>query len=216
MFRFILNIIFCLLILSLLIVYIIFRFSTSFETSFLYKIDGMIQSLFAALTFLVLVFIFMKPSIKIAKHIAELPVSDLDASHLRVKIVNYSLFKAYDLNVYIYEIERINISGPDISSKLLAHYHGINEGTPYLQSALIASFEDTKTNAAQVRLKRLSVSDEDIKKALNGGHTYIQIHVTIRHGLSGLQGNFVKKYHNYSCVLTGFYGHGFDSSVKTS
>ena len=41
----------------------------------------------------------------------------------------------------------------------------------------------------------------------------IFLQTTTRNGLSGLHGNFIKKFHNITCVKSGFYKHGFSVGI---
>jgi hypothetical protein len=217
MIKFIGNILFCLFIVFLFGDYFHYRFLNGYETSELFKVDGIVQALVAAILFLVLVFLMVKPSIKIADNIAELPQKNHTPEHFRIKIVNHSLFRAYDLELSVFHKERISISGFDIKSTLVVHLKGVESGTSYLQSALLALFDQTRTNAAQLRFHALdNVADQKIKEILESETSYLEIHVSVRHGLSGIQGNYVKKYHNMSNVMKGYYKHGFLTGIKLS
>lgn len=214
MIRFYFNLFLCLLIVSLSWWYVYeILYNEQLNEYRIYRLDDVFQDLVASVFFLIIVFLLIKPSIKIADNIALLPASENDPAHLRLKLVNYSLFKAYDLHINIYEMKRVSVSGPDIRSDLLGCYEGYKQGTPYLQSSIIALFEETKRNAAQMRIKRL-VSEDKFREVLNNSESYIEVHVSIRHGLSGLQGNFVKKFHNLSSIKSGVYSHGFDYRIK--
>jgi hypothetical protein len=216
MWRFFSNIFICLLLIGLLIYFFIARVSPDYEAGWVSKFDHAIQALVAAILFLVLLFVLVKPSIEIASSIVEIPAAHDVPSHLRIKIVNHSLFAAYDLNVYIYRRTRVNLSGSDIKSSLVGHYHGRQEGASYLQSAFIAMFESTKTNAAQLRFRSLrDNADAEIREILESQASYLEIHIVIRHGLSGLEGNFVKKYHHIKCIKSGIYEHGFSTKINS-
>lgn len=220
--RFIINVLVLVTIITLLVLYVTRRADGNYLNSNLYRFDGLIQSVVASLLFVLLLFLFLKPSIKISPHIAELPDMDNMPSHLRFKVVNTSLFSVYDLQVNVYEFRRINTSGPDIKTVLLCHYEGIQRGTGHLQSAFRALFSDTKPNAVQFRFKKLLGSsqweneqaDEMIKTILKSSSSYVEIHVSVRHGLSGLLVNSVKRYHNQACIKKGIFDHGFKTGIK--
>jgi hypothetical protein len=217
MFRFIINVLFCLLLLFLLVFFVYERLDKSYDNTWAFKLDATIQGILAALLFLVIVFVMMKPSIRIASMIAELPAKGAEPGHLRLKIVNNSLFRAYDLTINVYHKRRIHISGPDVKSELLGHYEGNKSTVSYLESALFSVFESTKTNAAQIRFKIMMGDEADlaVKNVLEADDSYLEVHLTIRHGLSGLQGNYVKRFDNISCIKRGFYAHGFRIGIKS-
>lgn len=144
-----------------------FRIKPDYENYSIARLDGLLTEIFGGLIFIVLLIIILKPSINICTHIAELPANGDIAEHLRFKIVNTSLFKAYDLQIRIFHRERTNTSGADIK----------------------------------------------IKEILNSRNSYLEIHVYVRNGLSGLQGNFIKKYHNITSIKSGYYKHGFYTDV---
>lgn len=199
-----------------ILTYIFFRIKPDYENYSIARLDGLLTEIFGGLIFIVLLIIILKPSINICTHIAELPANGDIAEHLRFKIVNTSLFKAYDLQIRIFHRERTNTSGADISSELIASFEGYEVGISYLQGGLQALFEDTKTNAAQFRFFRIvneAGSDIKIKEILNSRNSYLEIHVYVRNGLSGLQGNFIKKYHNITSIKSGYYKHGFYTDV---
>lgn len=224
MVKFVANIVVLIIIITFLILYVIARIEPNYATSELCRFDGLIQSLIASFLFVIFLFLFLKPSIKISSNIAELPDMDNAPSHLRFKVVNSSLFGVYDLQVNVYEFRSINTSGPDIKTVLLCHYEGIQKGTGHLQSAFRALFSDTKLNAVQFRFRKLlgdgqaenDEADKKIKKILKSSSSYIEIHVSVRHGLSGLMGNSVKRYHNQACIKKGIFEHGFKTGVKPS
>lgn len=204
----------CVIISTLLFYFVYLRFNDSYSSSWLFHIDSLLQSLIASLLFLILVFILIKPSIKIAPFIAEYPQKNTTNPHLRLKIVNYSLFRAFDILIHIYKVEKISETGSDIRLTLIGKYVGAEGGTPYLQSAIYGLFEETRTNAAQLKFYKI-LEDRAIREVLDSdGH--LLVHLNIKHGLSGLQGNFIKRYHNESCIRKGYYEHGFRTGIKTS
>lgn len=130
--------------------------------------------------------------------------------------MNYSIFRAYELKFSVYQISRISISGSDVKYTLIGRHEGIAGSVPYLESAFISLFRENKLNAAQLRFITLSPdTDEKIKQVLDAEDSYLEIHVTIRHGLSGLKGNYVKRYHNSTGLKLGFYEHGFKTGIKS-
>ena len=192
------------------------RLGNSYEHTWAFKLDATIQGVVAAMLFLILIFLLVKPSIKIADSIAELPAKGAEPGHLRLKIVNYSLFRAYDLNINVYHKKRIHISGPDVKTEVHRHYEGYKSEVSYLQTPIIGIFEMSKTNAAQLRFKTLiSSADDKVKNVLESEDSYLEVHISVRHGLSGLEGNYVKRYHNSSCIKRGYYEHGFKSGIES-
>jgi hypothetical protein len=96
MLKFWLNLLLVVALITLTTAFFIYLYNPHFKTSPLEPINSLIQGLISALIFLVLIFYLIKPSIKIADHLAESPD---EQPHLRIKVVNCSLFRAYDLNV---------------------------------------------------------------------------------------------------------------------
>lgn len=180
------------------------------------KFDGLITEIVGSFLFLIIIFILMKPSIVIASKLAQIPEGAGGASHLRIKFVNYSIFRAYELKFSVYQISRISLSGSDVKYTLIGRHEGIAGSVPYLESAFVSIFKENKLNAAQLRFVTLGEgTDEKIRKVLDAENSYLEIHVTIRHGLSGLKGNYVRRYHNLTDLKSGFYEHGFRSGVKS-
>jgi hypothetical protein len=192
-------------------------FSPGFETTWAFKIEGLILHLIGSILFVALIFIVLKPSILIAKHIAEFPAK-AEPGHLRLKVLNSSVFSAHDLQINVYKIERINLSGADIRATLLGHYEGMQQGVNYLQSAFRAMFESTKTNALQLRFKSIMKDDNAdniIREILDSTTCYLEIHISLRHGLSGIVGNSIKRYNNITSIKRGVYKHGFSLKIDS-
>lgn len=218
MLRFIVNVIITLGIIFLLLMYIDGRYSNNYDHTLLFKIDGFLQSLIASLCFIAVIFFLVKPSIGIADVMAELPEIDGTAPHIRLKIVNYSLFKAHDIQLSVYQKKRVSISGDDVSSTLLGYYDGNRQGTGYMQSALFCLFEKEKSNAVQFKLSQLignPEADTLIKEILTSSTGFLEIRLTVRHGLSGLMGNYIKKFHTSRCLKSGIYNHGFSVKIAS-
>ncbi len=175
--------------------------------------DGLIEEILGSILFLALLFYFMKPSIKVSKYIAHVPATATESAHLRFKVVNCSLFKAYDFHVDMYEMKIVSSSGHNVKSELMGSYEGFEQGTPYLESGILSLFQYTKRNAAQVRIKRLVDSDDVFKSALQSD-SFVELHISFRHGLSGLQGHYIKRYHSINCIRSGMFGHGFDTRIS--
>jgi hypothetical protein len=208
-----LNFLFFLASIGIVFIYIHFRLLDTYESFKISKLDGLFTEIVGGLIFLVLLIIVLKPSINICTKFAEIPSMTGSEKHLRFKIVNTSLFKAYDLQVHIFHKKHANLSGADITSKLIASFEGHEVGISYLQSSLNALFEDSRTNAAQFRFFKIDTTDNEIREILNSSDSYLEVHVYLRNGLSGLQGNFIKKFHNSTCIKSGFYKHGFSTDI---
>jgi hypothetical protein len=96
---------------------------------------------------------------------------------------------------------------------LIGSLEGHQVGVSYLQSGIAAVFEESKTNAAQFQLANIVESDQLVRDILNSGNSYLEIHVYLRNGLSGLQGNYIIKFHNLKGIKSGFYKHGFSTEI---
>ncbi len=215
MFRFWKNLFFCSLLIVIVGFYCFQKAEPDYERYILSKYDGLYQEIIGGLIFIILLIVILRPSIAISPEIAELPANDDEPQHLRIKIVNYSIFKAYDIQINVYHKERTNVSGPDITSSLIGTYETYKVGIPYLESGFLASMEKEKTNAAQFRLSKMLAQGIDMKKLLGRTNSYVEVHVIVRHGLSGIKANFVKKFHNTTFIKSGYYAHGFNINIKT-
>lgn len=214
--KLVINILFCIIIAGLVGLYIFSKIDNSLHADgWVSRISGLLEEIMGSIIFLVIVLVMIKPSIKIATTIARIPASNHEPEHLRLKFVNCSIFKAYDLHVDIYEMKRISLSGDDVKPLRLGSYDGFETGPAYLQSALKAINDNVKRNAAQIRVRSLVKNEEDFIKALDSNDSFIEIHVSVRHGLSGLQEHYIRRFHNPGCIKPGYYGHGFDTKVKS-
>ena len=211
------NIFLLLLSMALIIWFIISVYSPNFATKWPYKIEGLILHVIGSIIFVVLIFIILKHSISISKYIAILPANE-EPEHMRIKVINYSLFEAHDLQINIYKIDRINISGSDVKATLLGHYEGMAQGINYLKSGFKSMFDSTKTNAIQLRVNSVlqkENGDQIIKDILASQTSYLEIHISLRHGLSGIVGHVVKRYNNSLCVKNGVFKHGFSLAIDS-
>ncbi len=68
---------------------------------------GSLESLTASFGFLFLVLFLFKPKIKISPHICKGRLIESDPSdYYFIKIINYSLFSAYDIKFELIQVER--------------------------------------------------------------------------------------------------------------
>ena len=112
----------------------------------------------------------------------------------------------------MFKVEKTTNTGPDIRLTLLGKVEGSNSTIPYMESALRGILHETKPHAAQMRLDRIS-QDDLVREVLENDHAYLMMLVKVKHGLSGLQGNFIKKFNNTSCIKKGRYKHGFFTDI---
>lgn len=178
--------------------------------------EPIFQSFIASIVFLFFVFALIKPSAEMSDYIANVPKPPLEdtglKSHYRFKIMNHSIFRAYDLVIYIYKKERVSQSGNDIRRSLLAKIDGYEIGIPYLQSSLLSLFDKSRPHACQFRPSRF-IKDSDFYNAISGDSS-IEVLVTLRHGLSGLQGIFIKEFPNEDCIKDGYFKHGYQLGIR--
>lgn len=176
------NVLFFIIAVAGIFIFINFQLNDFYGNARLSKLNGLLTEIIGGIIFLVFLILVLKPSLGVCLYIAEIPASPNEPAHLRFKIVNYSLFRAYDIHIYVFHKERSNVSGCDITTSLIGSYEASRKGVSYLQSAVISMFEDAKTNAAQFRLGGLVGEDQKIRDILSSHNSYLGIHVYLRNG----------------------------------
>jgi hypothetical protein len=163
--------------------------------------NGVWTSLFSAFSFLFIVFFGFRPWFYISKRI-----SSKDGIY-KFKIINFTLVKCWDVKVYLRKVneERAYPKGKDLS------YTQVDLKTPsyvYISGAVTGIFNEERPNCIQAKVVK-----EDVKKIVEEPNVYLELIITGRHGLTGLQKAKKRKFQHVKFVKEGAFESGFSDEI---
>lgn len=161
-------------------------------------------SVAASLVFLYLVLILFKPKIGISKFIVynSTYADDPGEVHYYIKIVNYSLFSAYDVKVELTE-QRYYPTPP--TGSLNKRLKPIELPMNYMQHLPPYRPKWIRKEAAHCMRFR---ADENLLEIVQREHSCLRFQVLARHGLTGLVKVFHKEYSDKIQVKAGQFKYG--------
>jgi hypothetical protein len=152
----------------------------------------------SSLVFLIVVLILFKPKIRIAPFICYDNKTDV----YRLKIVNCSLFSAFDIKVELHLLEKYSTPPSGMMNvkyeMLKMKYDHIFFLPPYRTKWM------RKEASHCMRLRPLC----DIKTLIKPDNQSIQINIFAKHGLTGLTKVFTYEYSDISQIKDGKYTYG--------
>jgi hypothetical protein len=160
--------------------------------------------------FLFIILFWMRPRIAIANTIAKLENTfDQETPYTFVfKIVNCSWFDAYEIQLELYEVN---------------YYPAVPNGMHRRLTEIMLKRNHLKQIPARKRLKKGSMladhcvtfrTNQDLQATLTDQRKAIELHITSKHGLTGLSKVYRMDYRSLSCIKAGNFrfGSSFDIS----
>ena len=159
-------------------------------------------SIVASFIFLFLVLLFFKPKVRISPFVCKGKFMEDDSiEYYFIKLVNVSLFSAYDISIELLEVDRYPTSNGQMNNRFrpltlvlnhVSHIPGyrpswIRKNAPY---------------AIRVR------TTEDLANILANDHKSVMVKISLRHGLTGLVKVHSKEYTDCDQVKNGKFNYG--------
>lgn len=155
-------------------------------------IVSIISSFVSSLFFLFFLLRFLRPSFKISKFIC------YNEERFYFKLVNLSIYNAFDANIELFLMEPFHHTGGNSNVKI--------SPIPLLtNNVTIVNRNRKKINQYdQYALFALLVSTkEPIQEKIAKAGSYIELRLTVRHGLTGLADTFTQQYANGDVIKDG-------------
>ncbi|MFS4454835.1 hypothetical protein [Maribacter sp. 2304DJ31-5] len=165
--------------------------------------NGVWTGLVSAFSFLFIVFFAFRPWFYVSKKI-----SKKDGSY-KFKIINFTLVKCWDVKVYLRKVEEKHAfpKGKDLT------YTKIDLKTDsyvYISGSITGITSIDRPNCIQAK-----VVNEDLKQIVDEDNVYLELIVTGRHGLSGLQKAKKRTFKHVRYVKDGMFESGFSTKIVT-
>ena len=165
--------------------------------------NGIWTGVASGFTFLFLVFFAFRPWFFISKKIS------IQDGGYKFKIINFTLVKCWDVRVYLRKAEEEDAfpQGKDV------YYTPIKLKTDsyvYISGALVGIFNSDRPNCIQAK-----VDGEDLKSIVESPNDYLEMIVTGRHGVSGLQKAKKRTFKHKQYVKKGTFESGFSTKIVT-
>lgn len=158
-------------------------------------------SIIASFLFLFLVLFLFKPKIRLSPFICKSNYNDGADNYYFFKMINISIFSAYDVSIELLEVDRYPVSNGQMNSRyrdLTLVSNKVSSIPGYLPSWL-------RKNAPYAITFR---STENLESLLNNEYKSVMIQITLRHGLTGLVKVCSKEYSNKSDIKNGKFNYG--------
>lgn len=165
---------------------------------------GLSINLLASFIFIFYLLYFLRPRIKISPQIAK---TKLDGADIYIfKVVNLSLFSAYDIFVDLWALESYPVTGGRNNK-----YIGLTLARSKLNYVEKYKWFWKKKKYGDFAM--LFVTRDNLESILSNHLTSIQIQVTLRHGLSGLSKVYHMEYSNDRVIKTGDFAFGNNLNI---
>jgi hypothetical protein len=165
-------------------------------------LSGILSSIIASFVFLFIVLIFFKPKMRISPFIIKGKFGkDEQADCFFIKLINVSLFSAYDLHFELFEVDHYPAVNGHINHRfkpIEAKLNHISHVPGYRPSWLI------KNAPYAIRVR----TSEDLLKIIEDEQKSVMLKVSLRHGLTGLVRVISKEYVEVSQIKSGKFGYG--------
>lgn len=161
------------------------------------NITETIINVIASFIFLVIIFILFRPWFLIGNKICKID------NGYKFKIINITpFFKCTDFKISLRKvIVKDLIKGTDLKFEMLEQ-----KDNPFIYIPnILSGFKESKPNCLQ------SYTEKKVEEIIESDGTYIELIITSKHGLTGLQSTRRKKYRHLDCVKQGKFksGHSF-------
>jgi|GEM_PF-2817981 len=164
---------------------------------------GIWTGLASAFTFLFLVFFLFRPWFYISKKVSK------HGEGYKFKIINFTLVKCWDVKVHLRKVEEEDAfpKGKDVV------YSKINlktESFVYISGSVTGIFNKDRPNCIQSL-----VLNEDIRSIVQEPNVYLELIVSAKHGISGLQKAKKRTFKHQQYVKDGMFQSGFSTKIVT-
>ncbi len=158
-------------------------------------------SIIASFIFLFIVLILFKPKIKLSPLICKGPYKDGVDEFFSFKLVNTSLFSAYDISIELIEMDRYPIANGQMNTR------NTNLALVLDRISSVPSYRPSwiRKDAPYAVIVR---SSDKIDEVLKNDYKSVMLQVTLRHGLTGLMRVKTKEYTNPSQIKEGKFAYG--------
>lgn len=173
-------------------------------TNYSFK-QNVIVNLVSSLAFLFVILFAFRPKLRISKKIAKETLDDGSIKYV-FKIVNWSLYNAFDVHVSIDERKLIPTPENRFDEELRALYL---KRDFFATLPGIKIWDKYKTSSYGLQI----YSDLDLDDILKDNRTSILLQITLKHGLTGLAKCYEKTYVKKS-IKTGSFADGWSMSIK--
>ena len=160
---------------------------------------GIWTGLISAFIFLILVFLLFKPWFLIGDEISE------HGNEFRFKMVNITPFKCTDFNIFLRQVVVHELKkGCHNEFQMLE-----NKKNPFIYvPSVFGLFREAKPNCLQL------TTEKNVRAVIEATGTYVELIIIAKHGLTGLQSTYKKRFKSPQCIVKGQFNPGFDFSVS--
>ena len=159
-------------------------------------------SIIASFIFLFLVLFFFKPKVRISPYICKGKFVDDDSTdYYFIKLVNVSLFSAYDISIELLEVDRYPTSNGQMNNRFRPLRLVLNH-VSHIPGYRPSWMRKNAPYAIRVR------SAEDLSDILRNDYKSVMVKVSLRHGLTGLVKVHSKEYTDSDQIKNGKFGYG--------
>lgn len=159
-------------------------------------------SLTASFIFLFIVLILFKPKLKISPFICKGKFFDEETQdYFFIKLVNISLFSAYDINVELLQVDRYPTTNGQMNSRYIS-LPLVSSNISHIPGYRPSWWRKNAPYAIRVR------TAHDLNSILTNDYKSVMIKVSLRHGLTGLVKVHSKEYTENDQVKNGKFEYG--------
>lgn len=160
-------------------------------------------SIVASFIFLFVVLFLFKPKIKLCPFICKSNYKNSEEEFYFFKLINYSLFSAYDIYIELLEVDRYPISNGQMNSRF-THLSLVLDRVSNIPGYRPSWITKNAPYAVVVR------SNADISNVLKNDYQSVMIKITLRHGLTGLVKVHTKEFTEASQIKKGKFNYGLN------
>jgi hypothetical protein len=159
-------------------------------------------SIVASFIFIFLVLILFKPKIRISPFICKGKYMDGDdTDYYFIKLINISLFSAYDVSFELLEVDRYPTPNGQMNNRFRPLSLVLNH-VSHIPGYRPSSLRKNAPYAVRIR------TSEDINKILANDYKSVMVKVSLKHGLTGLVKVHSKEYTDSIQIKTGKFEYG--------
>lgn len=165
-------------------------------------VSSLLTSVLASFIFLFIVLILYKPKLRVSPHICKGKFQSSDPNdYYFIKIVNTSIFSAYDINMELFEIDKY----PTTNGQMNVRHKPLS-----LVLSKVSNIDGykpgwiTKNASYAVRVR----TSENLNAILMDDYKSVIIKISLRHGLTGLVKVITQEYTDCSQIKKGKFEYG--------
>lgn len=160
---------------------------------------GIWTGLISAFIFIFLVFFIFKPWFVIGSHISA------NNGEFRFKMVNITPFKCTDLNIFLRQVVVHDLKkGCNFEFQMLE----IKKNPFIYVPSIFSGIRESRPNCLQL------TTEKDIRGIIESNGTYVEIIIVAKHGLSGLQSIYKKRFKHIDSIIDGNFENGFTFKIS--